>query len=113
MRMAKQDEDPENPLKVFCLDPGGKNVKLEKRCSSQQWQNLQPINFEFTSRDTSQCNSLAEVAFPYLVGKARAMMGAANMPPGKRRFVVIEALKCATQLDGLRVIEIKGESGTV
>ena len=47
------------------------------------------------------------------MGKARAMMGDANMPPGKRRPVVIEALKCATQLDGLRVIELKGESGTV
>ena len=56
---------------------------------------------------------MAEVAFPYLVGKASAMMGAANMPPEKRQFVVIEALKCATQLDGLRVIELVGESGTV
>ena len=72
------------PVKVIRLDPGGENVKLEKRCSTQEWQNIQPIEFEFTSRDTPQHNSLAEVAFPYLAGKARAMMGAANMPPEKR-----------------------------
>ena len=101
------------PVKVIRLDPGGENVKLEKRCSSQEWQNIQPIEFEFTSRDTPQHNSLAEVAFPYLAGKARAMMGAANIPPEKRRYVVVEALKCATQLDGLRVIELVGETGTV
>ena len=88
------------PVKVIRLDPGGENVKLEKHCSTQEWQNIQPIEFEFTSQDTPQHNSLAEVAFPYLAGKSRAMIGAANMPPEKRRFVVIEALKCATQLDG-------------
>jgi hypothetical protein len=41
---------------------------------------LQPSNFEFTSHDTPQHNSLAELAFPYLAGKARAMMGGAMVP---------------------------------
>lgn len=42
------------------------------------------------------------------------MMSLALIPQESRRLVVIEVLKCATQLDGLRVIEIKeGSEGTV
>ena len=68
------------PIRVVRLDPAGENHKLEKRCSSVDWKELQPIDFEFTSRETPQHNNLAEVAFPYIAGKARAMMGAAHVP---------------------------------
>ena len=96
------------------MDPGGENIKLEKRCSSQEWQALQPIDFEVTSCDTPQHNGRVEMGFPYLVGKGKAMMSEANIPQRSRRLVVIEALKCVTMLDGLRVIEIKdGPAGTV
>ena len=44
------------------------------------WTPLQPVDFEFTSWDTPQHNNLAELAFPYLDDKARAMMGAAHIP---------------------------------
>jgi len=73
---------------------------------------LQPVNFEFTSRDTPQHNNLAELAFPYLAGKARAMMGAAHVPDDVRGKLAIEAIKCATQLDGLRVIKVGDKTGT-
>ena len=65
------------------LDPAGENMKLAKRASSSDWAALQPIDFEFTSRDTPQHNNLAELAFPYLAGKARAMMGGAQVPLGE------------------------------
>ena len=53
---------------------------LAKRTGSSDWAMLQPIDFEFTSQDTPQHNSLAELAFPYLARKARAMMGGAMVP---------------------------------
>ena len=102
------------PITKIRMDPGGENLALEKRCQSQEWQALQPIDFEVTSRSTPQHNSRAEVGFPYLVGKAKAMMSEAKIPQENRRLVVVEALKCATLLDGLRVIESKdGPEGTV
>ena len=48
------------PVKIIRLDPGGENLKLEKRAASVDWKELQPLDFEFTSRDTPQHNSLAE-----------------------------------------------------
>ena len=58
------------PVRYVRLDPAGKNQKLAKRAGSSDWAILQPIDFEFTSRDTPQHNSLAELAFPYLARKA-------------------------------------------
>ena len=102
------------PVRTIRMDPGGENLKLEKRYQSQEWQVLQPIEFEVTSRNTPQHSSRAETGFPYLVGKGKAMMSLANIPQKSRQLVVIEALKCATLLDGLRVIERKeGREGTV
>ena len=70
------------------------------------------MDFEFTSRDTPQHNNLAELSFPYIAGKARAMMGAAHVPDDVRGKLAIEAIKCATQLDGLRVITVGGKTVT-
>ena len=76
------------------------------------WAPLQPVDFEFTSRDTPQHNNLAELSFPYLAGKARAMMGAAHVPHDVCGKLAIKAIKCATQLDGLRVIKVGDKTGT-
>ena len=64
---------------------------------------MQPLEFEFTSYDTPQHNNLAELAFLYLAGQARAMIGAAHVPNDVQGKVTIEVLKCTTQLDGLKV----------
>jgi hypothetical protein len=94
------------------MDPAGENLALEKRVQSVDWQALQPIKVELTSRETLQHNNLAELAFPYLGGKARSMMGAAFVPVEERGKVSIEAIKCATQLDGLRIVTINGVTAT-
>ena len=70
------------------------------------------MEFEFTPRDSPQYNSAAETAFPYLAGKARSMMLAANVPIVERGKVAIEAIKNATQLDGLHVVTIKDVTQT-
>ena len=88
-------------IKIIRLDPAGENVKLEKRAESVDWKPIQLVEFDFTSRDTSQHNNLAELAFPYLAGRSRAMMGAAHVPDDARGKVALEALNCATMLDGL------------
>ena len=97
-------------IKVIRLDPAGENVKLEIRSKSADWKHA--TKFEFTSRDTPQHNNLAELAFPYLAGRARAMMGAAHIPDDSRGKVSLEVLKCATMLDGLRIVEVNGKRKT-
>ena len=81
------------PVEIIRLDPAGENLKLEKRCKTATWQALQPLKFEFTSRDTPQHNNLAELAFPYLAGRVHAMMGAAWIPAGTHGKVCVEALR--------------------
>ena len=100
------------PISKIRLDPAGENKELENRVGSVAWKPLQPVDFEFTSRDTPQHNNLAELSFPYIAGKARAMMGAAHVPDDVRGKLAIEAIKCATQLDGLRVITVGGKTAT-
>ena len=70
---------------------------------------LQPLDFEFTSHDTPQHNSLAELAFPYLAGKVHAMMGGTLVPDKLHAKVALEAIACATQLDGLTVVTVNGK----
>ncbi len=76
------------------------------------WKPIQPVEFKFTSRDTPQHNNLAELAFPYLTGKSRAMMGAAHVPDKSRGKVALEALNCATMLDGLRIVKVGDRTAT-
>ena len=94
-------------IKVIRLDPAGENVKLEIRARSADWKLA--IEYEFTSRDTPQHNNLAELAFPYLAGRARAMMGAAHMPDDSRGKISLEVLKCATMPNGLGLVAVNGK----
>ena len=68
------------PVRYIHLDPAGENHKLVMHAGNNEWAELQPLDFEFTSRETPKHNSLAELAFLYLAGKARTMMGAARLP---------------------------------
>ena len=58
------------------------------------WQGLQPCDVQLTSCYTPEYNSLVECVFPKLTGRARAMMGSAQVPDKIRGKVAIEALKC-------------------
>jgi hypothetical protein len=91
------------PVHYVWLDPVGENHRLAA---------LQPIDFEFMSRDTPQQNSPATLAFPYLARKARAMMGGARVPEDIKSKVALEAISCAMQLDGLVMVEAKGKVAT-
>ena len=100
------------PLQYVLLDPAGETQKLAKRAGSSDWAMLQPMDFKFMSRDTLQHNSLAELAFSYLAGKAHAMMGGAMVPEDLKSKVALKAIACATQLDGLVVVKIKSKLAT-
>lgn len=76
------------------------------RVQSVEWQSLQPILFEFMLRDTPQHNDLVELAFLFLEGKVCEMMGAALVPIHSHGKVAIKAIKCATHVDGLTVVEV-------
>ena len=100
------------PISIIWLDPADKNKDLENRVGCVACAPLQPVNFIFTSQDTTQHNNLAELTFLDLAGKARAMMGAAHIPDDVCVKLAIEAIKCATQLDDIRVIKVQSKIGT-
>ncbi len=72
---------------------------MSKRGGSSDWAILQPIDFEFTTRDTPQHNRLAELVFPNPARKVCAMMGGAMVPDNLWSKVSLEAISCATELD--------------
>ncbi len=91
------------------MDPSGEIQKLGKHATSSDWVILQSLDFEFTSHDTPQHNSLAELAFLLIAGKARAMMGGTLRPDDLQAKVALEAIACMTQLNGLTVVTVKGK----
>ena len=59
------------PARYIRLVPAGENQKLAKCAGSSDWAALQPIDFEFTSHNTPQHNSLVVLAFPYPQGRLK------------------------------------------
>lgn len=41
------------PVCYIQMEPAGENVKLSKHAENTEWATLQPIDFEFTSHETS------------------------------------------------------------
>ena len=89
------------------LDNAGENNKLQKQCGSKDWKLLN-IKWEFTSRNTPQQNSAAEVAFWAIKHRGIAMMTATNVPKEIQFMLFGEAVKTATMLDWLVPVEING-----
>lgn len=100
------------PIRAIRMDPGGENIKLKKKLESADWQSLQPVDVQVTSRDTPQHNSRAEVSFPHIAGLARANMNAAFIPDGMRASLVSEAMRYSVQVDCLVMVELNGELKT-
>ena len=86
-----------------------KNHKLAKHTGISDWAVLQPLNFELMSSDTPQHNSLAKFLCLYLAGMSHAMMDGTVVPDDMCGEVALEASACATQLDGLVLIEVNGK----
>ena len=63
---------------VLRQDNAGENKAVEARCQSSDWQ--LDVTFEYTARSTLQQNSHVETGFTVVAARARAMMGAANIP---------------------------------
>ena len=93
-------------IKKLRMDNAGENIALEKRLKSESWKN--PVEVEYTARDTPQQNSVAEVAFYALANKARAAMHQANLPMEMRFWLFGEIFTTITLLDGLTIIEVDG-----
>ena len=93
-------------IKKLRMDNAGENIALEKRLKSESWKN--PVEVEYTARDTPQQNSVAEVAFYALANKARAAMHHANLPMEMRFRLFGEIFTTITLLDGLTIIEVDG-----
>ena len=70
------------------------------------------FEFKFTACNTPQQNSLAEVGFATLANCGWVMMHHANLPMMDRYRLAHEAFQCATQLDGLTVVEMEGITKT-
>jgi hypothetical protein len=93
------------------MDMARENKMLATRLASADWK-LNDIKVEFTSRDTPQQNSLAEVALRTLAGRARAMTVAAKVPPEHKTKFTVVAIQHATVLDNLVPMEIDGITKT-
>ena len=93
-------------IKKLRMDNTGENIALEKRLKSESWKN--PVEVEYTARDTPQQNSVAEVAFYAVANKARAAMHHANLPMEMRFRLFGEIFTTITLLDGLTIIEVDG-----
>jgi hypothetical protein len=79
-------------VEVLRMDPSGEYKAFVEKVKQVDCAHLQPINCKLTPRDSPQFNSLAEMAFPYLVACARAIMGGANIIPVKcQKQISIEA----------------------
>ena len=65
-------------IKKLRMDHARENIALEKRLKSESLKN--PVEVDYTARDTPQQNSMAEVAFYALANKAQAAMHDANLP---------------------------------
>jgi hypothetical protein len=99
-------------VKLITVDPGGENIKLEKRLKNVDCAHLALVKCELTARDTPQHNSLIEVLFPYLAGLAHAMMISVHIPDSVRPKVAVTAILTACQLDGLKLVKVKGVTAT-
>ena len=93
-------------IKKLRMDNAGENIALEKRLKSESWKN--PVEIEYTTRDTPQQNSLGEVAFYALANKARVAMHHANLPMEMRFQLFGEIFTTITMLDGLTTTEVDG-----
>jgi len=97
-------------IKYLRMDNAGENKKLAELAMSDKWK--LNIEVEYTGRDTPQRNHLAEISLHSLASRARAMISHANIPEDKVFKLFPEAVKTATLMDGLVVIDVDGVSAT-
>ena len=101
-----------NKLTNLRMDNAGENTALAKGMLSKDWPALAKIKVEFTARDTPQQNSIAERGLASMTDRGRAMIIAANVPYKIRFKIWRWAMKTATLLDGLMVVEVNNKSLT-
>ena len=98
-------------IKYLRMDGSGENKKLAERMKSADWK--LPIQPEFTARDTPQQNSKAEVKFPTLVGRMKALFEHANIPRGiVRRRLFPHAANYVTKMSNFELVEVDGKLAT-
>ena len=99
------------PVTHMSMDNAGENVKLIEWCKSADWK-LGIKKFELKACDTPQQNSVVEVKFPTISGRAHAMMYCANVPYDMKLLVIGKAIETATKLDGLILVDGCGKQVT-
>ena len=92
------------------MDGAGENRMLQQRADSAAWQ--LGIKFEYTARDSPQQNSLAEVGFATLTNRTRAVVYRANVPSKWKHKTYKSAALYVTDMDGLMLATINGETKT-
>jgi hypothetical protein len=94
---------------VRCDNPGENNT-LEARSQIKYWRlNLE---FDYTTRDTHQQNSLAETIIVNMKNLGRALMNSSNVPKELRFKIWRESFQVATNLDGFSAIVLDGKLAT-
>ena len=93
-------------IKKIRMNNDGEKIALEKRVKSESWKN--PVEIEYTARDTPQQNSLAEVAFYALANKAQVSMHHVNLPMEMQFRLLGENFTTIAMLDGLTIMDVDG-----
>ena len=85
------------PVKIARCENAGKKTLFEKQSNSSEWK--LSLDFEYTTRDTPQQNSLAGVIFVMIGNCGYVMMIYANILFENRYKLFKEAFTCDTFLD--------------
>mgnify|MGYP005632174729 FL=1 len=93
-------------IKALRQDNAGENKAMERELTKHQLE----CEVEYTAARTPQQNSQAETGFAVIAAKARAMQNHANMPSNVKYLLFGEAVKTATKLDWLVVMNLDGVS---
>ena len=92
------------------MDNAKENKKIKNRMQSAEWQLATEV--EFNARATPQQNSPVETGFDSIANRARAMLNAAKVPQKWQCKLLPYAALCATDVDGLIVVEWNGKTAT-
>ena len=81
-RLLQGQKEKDRAVKIIRQDNAGENRKLQKCCSSVDWK--LDVDFEYTTKEIPQQNSLAETAFTTTTVRSRTALNVANIPMKER-----------------------------
>ena len=93
-------------IQFIRMDNGTENLTFKERAENDGM----GLIFEITAPNTPQQNGIVERAFPYLIGKVRAMMEGAGFNNKMKGLLWAECVNLVTKLDNVTPTERDGKT---